>query len=155
MKNQQLKDWFSSEEVAKLSGLSPVMVDYLCREGILKPTLEPNPGRGSPRKYSFGDILILRAIYQLLKYGVSVAKLKKSLNSLKKYYKDIQPGAAVKKYLVTDGKAIYFQEKKKLLVDLSSNGQLVFAFVLDLDQLNSEIQRKALNYSPKKRSKVA
>jgi len=155
MKNQPLIDIFTTGDAAELSGLKPVMVDYLCREGVLKPSKrKKKDGRGKPRQYSFGDIVILKAIHQLLNHGISVAKLKKSLNALSKQYKNIQADEALKKYMVTDGKKIYFREKEDVLIDIYSGGQLAFLFVIDLDQFTSGINKDISSLS-KKRNRAA
>ena len=63
---------FLIARAAKLSGLTPAMLNYLCREKVLLPSVPGRRGRGRPRRYSFGDVVMLRVIAKLLKAGVSV-----------------------------------------------------------------------------------
>lgn len=144
---KMVKKFYSTLAAAKLSGLEMTMVDYLCREKILMPSANAKRCRGKPRRYTFGDIVILRAIYQLLKRGISVARLKGSLNTMRKQYKNIKPGVALKKYLVTDGKSLYFKDSKDYLVDLTSDCQHSFLFVLDVDQLSKELEHETNSLS--------
>jgi DNA-binding transcriptional MerR regulator len=133
-------DSFDAEQVARLSGLSCYMVDYLARSKIVKPTLLPNPGRGRRRRYSFGDIVVLRTVATLLKSGVSVAKLRRGVSILqKKYGRDVSNTPA--DFFCTDGKNVYFRDASGVLSDLSEGGQQVFAFVIDLKRVHAETER--------------
>ncbi|MEQ9303035.1 MAG: MerR family transcriptional regulator, partial [Marinoscillum sp.] len=107
---------FSSKEAIVLSGLSRTMLDYLVRSKLHVPTGEKHCGRrGARRCYSFGDIVTLRALASLLNAGVSVMNLKRALKKLSSAHKEIEPGKLPGKYLVTDGKDIYFRNKHNLL----------------------------------------
>ncbi len=130
---------FRIKEAAHLSGLTVYMVDYLCRNGIVKPTGCNKRGRGRVREYMFSDILILRVVSELLSKGISVLGLKKAFAALQK-----RGGSAdeilKKKYLATDGKNVYFESKGVL--ELLSTGQLAFAFVLELENVRNELIEK-------------
>src|SRR5713226_1343969 len=78
-----VKKKFPVAEVHQLTGLKPRMLDYLYRAGVLIPTLDPSPGRGRDRFYSFNDVVIGRALSDLLRCGISVSKLKKALAKLR------------------------------------------------------------------------
>jgi len=155
MVKSQIKNSFNTKETAMLSGMSITMLDYLCRSGVILPSKCSRPGRGSPRLYTFGDIVMLKALHQLLKHGISIKKLKNSLKSLRKHYKNIEPGEAIKKYLVADDKRVYLKEKKEILVDLTSGGQLSFAFILELDHISHEVIKKAVYLYSNGRTKAA
>lgn len=143
-KSNGLKISFSSREVAEFSGLSMAMVNYLYRTGLIIPSIGRKRGKGIERKYSFGDLVILKSIAKLLDAGVSVLRLKKALVNLRKLHTDItldkMPGA----YLVTDGKEIYLKQSNGVL-ELLINGQLGFLFVVDVES----VRRDAVSYTDK------
>ena len=128
------------EEAARLARLSREMVDYLCRTEVLIPTVPGARGRGRRRLYSFGDIVMLRALAKLLERGVSVKALRHSLQALRQHHKDITPTSLPAAMLFTDGRVIYFGTKKEVLEELVS-GQFAFAFVLELRGLQREVEK--------------
>jgi DNA-binding transcriptional MerR regulator len=130
---------FGIRRAAHLSGLHPAMVDYLCRSNVLIPSARPQPGRGRSRIYTFGDIVMLRALSHLLSCGISVAKLKKALGTLRSKHDEITVGSAPM-YLVTDGNKIYFRnDGSKVIEELSANGQMTFAFVIKLREVQRHV----------------
>src|SRR4051812_26805467 len=107
MKMKKIHKTFGAREAAKLSQLSNAMVDYLCRTGVLIPTARAPRGRGIPRLYSFGDVVMLRALSRFLQAGLSVSKLKKALRGLRKRHSEIRPDALPASLLVTDGTRVF------------------------------------------------
>jgi hypothetical protein len=45
------------------------MVNYLVRQRIVTPTAGARRGRGVQRKFSFGDLVVLKAVTKLLEAG--------------------------------------------------------------------------------------
>jgi DNA-binding transcriptional MerR regulator len=136
-----VKKKFSVAEVHQLTGFKPRMLDYLYRAGVLIPTLDPSPGRGRDRFYSFNDVVIGRALNDLLRCGISVSKLKKALAKLRSdpaITPDYLPG----KYLVTDGTEVFFTNRKDVFVNLNKDGQLAFAFIFGARRLRDEVLEK-------------
>jgi DNA-binding transcriptional MerR regulator len=130
---------FDVRKASRLSGLTPRMLDYLYRAGILPPSIRRSPGRGRKRYYSFGDVVVLRLLAQLLRCGISVSKLRKSLRVLRSRHRAIKPDSVPEQFLVTDGSRIYFRQGKGVLEDLSPTGQLAFAFVVELRKVRDEV----------------
>ena len=132
-------DSFLIAEAAELSGLSRVMLDYLSRQGVLIPTAPGRRGRGNARKYSFGDVVMLRGLACLLGAGVSVHRLKKALASLRPQHKRILPTSPLPaRFLVTDGKHVFFRDSDAL-IDLDGSGQMSFLFVIEIENLRKEV----------------
>lgn len=133
----KLKISFSSKEASVFSELSLAMVNYLHRTGLIVPAIGRKRGKGIERKYSFGDLVILKSIAKLLEAGVSVLRLKKALVNLRKLHSEItldnMPGA----YLVTDGKEVYLKQSNGVL-ELLISGQLGFLFVVDVEAVRKD-----------------
>lgn len=114
------------------------MVDYLCREQLVLPSLSRQLKRGRARKYSFGDLVALRGVAKLLQHGVSVLRLKAGLAAIRHRHHEFTSSSVPASFLVTDGENAYYRETREVLEELKS-GQLVFAFVLELDGIRKEI----------------
>ncbi|MSW51033.1 MAG: MerR family transcriptional regulator [Actinobacteria bacterium] len=113
-----------------ISGLSSHMITYLGRIDVLRPSVAS--GRGRVRRYSFNDVLFLRVIAELLARGIEVKRLGAALRRAKNeadLWGDVR--AAPRHYLVTDGAEVYLRRKGRL-ESKTVDGQLAFAFVLDL-----------------------
>jgi DNA-binding transcriptional MerR regulator len=142
----QLPDVYTTKEVVKLSGLSKTTLDYLVRSGLSVPSRSKKKGkRGAPRLYSFGDIVTLRAIKELLEAGISVIQLRRSLNRLFVGKNEITVGKIPSKYLVTDGKDLYYWDKDEVLENLSCGGQLAFAFIIDIVPVHERLVNDITN----------
>ncbi len=137
MKNEA-KNYFTANEAARLSGLTRTMLDYLCRTKISEPTVACKRGRGCRRHYSFGDVVLLRSIARMLHAGMSVLRLKRALQSLRKRHPEITPDSLPGTHLVTDGRKVFFQRGSHAVEELIT-GQLSFAFVLEIAKVKKEV----------------
>lgn len=115
------------------------MVHYLCRTGVVVPSVRGSTGRGRRRLYDFSDLLLLRALHRLLSQGISVSKLKRVQKEFRLRTKGRPDALLPARYLKTDGYGVYFEEKPTLLVDLASGGQLAFAFVVDMEPIQRDL----------------
>lgn len=120
------------KKAEELSGLKPDMLTYLSRVDVLKASGVDRPGRGRPRRFTFTDVVFMRAIADLLERGISVKRLGKALQRAKanaNQWMDIR--RAPNRFLVTDGTEVFFRRLGQL-ESKTFDGQLAFAFVLDL-----------------------
>ena len=130
-----IAEHFSARAAARLSGLTVDMVNYLCRHEIVVASGSKARGRGTARKYTFADILLLRVLAQLLGQGVSVLGLRKSLAVYRK--RAGQADLASCRYFVTDGYNVYLQDEGRL--ENLTSGQQAFAFVLDMQPIRKKV----------------
>src|SRR5687767_3350651 len=100
-------DTFSPAQASEFSGVSMAMVNYLVRQKIVTPTAGVRRGRGVQRKFSFGDLVILKAVTKLLEGGVSVYGLRRALAGFRKLHPEITPRGMPAAYLVTDGRDVF------------------------------------------------
>lgn len=135
-KTKKVAEWFDAKAAARLSGLTFDMVNYLCRHHLVSPSIASKRGRGSRRRYSFADILLLRVISKLLINGISPLRLKDCLKALQGRGIEAK-GILTTRYVVTNGFDIYFQDDG--VVELLDSGQMTFAFVLELTKLREEV----------------
>lgn len=129
------KETFTSKETARIAGLSPDMLNYLARYGIVTASGNDRRARGHARRYLYVDLLLLRVIARLLENGVSVLRLRKALDGLKTRQGSIE--LLTKRFVVTDGYNLFLQDGG--VAELLETGQLSFAFVLELRSLRAEL----------------
>lgn len=130
---------YSPRQAAKVAGLSSYMVDYLCRHGLLTPSGGAPRGRGNTRRYTFGDLVLMRVVAELLRQGISVRGFRRSFLSAKQRQANIRQILA-RKYLVTDGNRVYLQNDGVL--ERIDSGQTSFAFVMDLEPVRHDLRLK-------------
>ena len=132
---------YTFAQTRKLVGLSAPMLEYLCRHQIVIPNAAPCRGRGRARRYSFGDLVLLKVVSKLLANGISVSKMRAALRGLQKRHVDLS-SVLKKSVLVTDGRSVYLLDKSGTLEDLRF-GQMTFAFVVELNAIQVELGAKA------------
>jgi hypothetical protein len=117
------------------------MVNYLCREQIVEPSCDCPRGHGVKRHYSFGDVVALRLIARLSKVGVSPTRLRGAWKGLRKHHPEITLTSLPASHIATDGKHLVLC-KPGQAVERLVDGQMAFAFVVDLAPLQAEVARK-------------
>lgn len=130
--------WFTVVSAARLSGQSKAMVDYLCRTGIVEPSCSCKRGHGIARHYSFGDLVALRLVARLAAYGVSPTRLRQDLRALRNHHPEITLTSLPASHIVTDGKRLFLKQEGDTLERIL-DGQLAFAFVIELPKLREEV----------------
>ncbi len=136
--------YFSTKEVTRYAGFkSEQMVHYLHRTGVAIPSGRATPGRGKKRQYTLGDVVVLKAINRLLESGLPVSRLKEGINKIRKDLKNISPDSAIHRYMITDGKSVYLNESPDYITELNADGQMAFAFIIDIKEVKKDVVQKA------------
>ena len=130
-------DRFSIRDASAFSGLSQAMVNYLVREDLIRPSRGRRRGRGIERRFSFADLVLMRALAKLLAGGVSVLRLQKALTRLGAMQEELSTERPASAYLITDGREVLLRHKTGVL-ELLSTGQFEFAFVVEMEPLRRE-----------------
>jgi predicted RNase H-like HicB family nuclease len=144
---------FNTKTVAALIGLTQRQIDYWDRTHFVKPSLKEAAGYGSGRLYSFVDLVQLKVAKTLKDKGVSLQKIRKSINYLKKNFPDVQKPLSEMRFL-TDGDTIFVLTKNnQAILDTLAKGQMVFALALGeiIEQLKGEVK----NISQDRKYKVS
>ena len=140
---------FPAKLAAHYAGLrTRMMLDYLERAEVfereeLRDTKRAKRRHGRRRKYTYRDVVVLRAIAALLDKGVSVQRIKQAMLAFSRDEKfacdrnKLTHAAEPIQYFVTDGTRIYFSKDNKLL-DVVRGGQGAFSFVVDLKLASHE-----------------
>ena len=85
--------------------------------------------------------MALKLVGKLCKAGVSPLRLKKGLLRLREHHPEITLTALPATHVVTDGQDIYLRKKGEPLERLI-DGQLTFAFVIELSEIQRDILRE-------------
>jgi DNA-binding transcriptional MerR regulator len=135
--------WFDAAKAASITGHTPAMLNYLCRTGIIEPTCSCVRGHGKARHYSFGDLVALRLVARLAFLGVSPLKLKEGLRALRERHPEITLQTLPASHIVTNGKHLFLRDEGDTLERIL-DGQLAFAFVIELPKLRDEVASEIL-----------
>lgn len=138
-------DFLETKDVVRHSGLSAHMVGYLCRSGILRPTLSKVRRRGLRRRFSFADLLLARSIAKLLAAKVEVSAIRGALRTLRSKVESVPPAVLATRRIVIIGRAVYLTRPGADAVELTADGQLAFQFMLDTTGVRAREPKSAQN----------
>jgi predicted RNase H-like HicB family nuclease len=116
--------------VSKIIGIPLRVIDYWDRTNFIKPSVNEASGYGSMRLYSFTDLIQFRVAKFLRNQGLSLQKIRKSLNFLRKHLPEIEKPLAQLRFL-TDGETIFvLTNKNREIINTLKKGQYVFAIAI-------------------------
>jgi DNA-binding transcriptional MerR regulator len=132
---------FTPAQASRIVGMSNHMLNYLAREGYLVPHYFRTGKRGRTRYYSYRDLVIARLMQRLLDCGLEIKRLKKDLRKLSAHPHWSNGRVSTELgLLATDGRRLFFVEGGNKILDLTNNGQMAFAFVLDVVAARKDIE---------------
>jgi len=122
---------FNSKSVSKIISIPMRMIDYWDRSNFIKPSISEASGYGSVRLYSFTDLIQFKVAKFLRDKGISLQKIRKSLNFLRKHLPEVENPLAQLRFL-TDGETIFvLTNKDKEIIDTLKRGQYVLAIAIE------------------------
>lgn len=71
---------FSSSQICTIAGISRRQLQYWDKSGLVNPSHKTGGGHG---RYTFSDLISIRAAKKLIDAGISVQRIRKSLGQLK------------------------------------------------------------------------
>ena len=119
-------DGFTAQQACSFTGCTPHQLRYWDRVDLLRPSVQATGGRpGRRRLYSFRDLVGLRVIKSLLDNGMSVQRVRRAWDYLRRTGDMDRHLSEVR--LVTDGLSIFrVAGDDDELVDALREGQLAF-----------------------------
>lgn len=133
---------FRGPQVCAIVGITYRQLDYWARTGLLRPSLADAKGSGSQRLYSYGDLLELKVIKQLLDAGLKLQQARRAIACLRESGEDLASAS-----LVLAGEGSVLARTGDEIVDLLKGGQGVFNIV-PLAGVVGEIDAAILEASP-------
>lgn len=147
----KLKQSYSSREVAALTGLSARQLQWWDARRVFASTVASHPtaaGGFTERRYSPVDLIELLVLAELRRHGLSVAKIRTLLETLRErfgvsLFEAIGGGGAVT--LLTDGRDVYARTKTGEFYNLlraPSQPLLVLGEAGTLKELSARVRRR-------------
>ncbi len=125
---------YSGTQTAKVVGISYRQLDYWARTDLIRPSLSDAKGSGSRRRYSYNDLLELKAIKKLLDAGIKLEQVRKVFAYLREHVNTDIASA----HIVIDGGSVVLCDGDEL-IDALNNGQGVLN-VLSLGGVRDELE---------------
>lgn len=129
---------FTAQQTSKLTACTPHQLRYWDKVGLVSPSVQSTGGRpGRRRLYAFRDLVALRVVKSLLDNGMSVQRVRRAWDYLRRTADMDAHLAEVK--LVTDGQSIYaVTHDDGELLDALRQGQL--AFFVAINEIAREVE---------------
>lgn len=126
-----MDDGFTAQQASQLTGCTQHQLRYWDRVDLVRPTIQGTGGRpGVRRLYSFRDLVALRVVRSLLDNGMSVQRVRRAWDYLRRNADMDSHLSEVK--LVTDGSSIFrIASGDEELLDALREGQLAFFVAID------------------------
>ena len=126
-----MDDGFTAQQASQLTGCTQHQLRYWDRVDLVRPTIQGTGGRpGVRRLYSFRDLVALRVVRSLLDNGMSVQRVRRAWDYLRRNA-DMESHLSEVK-LVTDGQTIFrVASGDDELLDALREGQLAFFVAID------------------------
>ncbi|MEI9475476.1 MAG: MerR family transcriptional regulator [Deltaproteobacteria bacterium] len=141
-------DSFNSKTVSKIIGIPLRKIDYWDHTNFIKPSIAEASGYGSVRLYSFTDLIQFKVAKFLKDQGISLQKIRKSLNFLRKHLPEVEKPLAQLRFL-TDGETIFvLTNKDKEIIDTLKKGQYVLTIAIE--DLINDLRGKTSRISTEK-----
>ena len=138
---------FNSKAVSRILGIPLRVIDYWDRTNFIKPSINEASGYGSMRLYSFTDLIQFKVAKFLRDQGLSLQKIRKSLNFLRKHLPEIEKPLAQLRFL-TDGETIFvLTNKNREIIDTLKKGQYVLSIAIGelINELKGETSKMTMD----------
>lgn len=131
-------DSFTAQQASALTGCTSHQLRYWDKVDLVVPSIQTSDGRpGRRRLYSFRDLVALRVVKSLLDNGMSVQRVRRAWDYLRRTASMDEHLASVR--LVTDGKTIFrVASNEGELLDALRDGQL--AFFVAINEITKSVE---------------
>ena len=135
---------FTAQQACRLTRCTAHQLRYWDRVDLVRPSIQQTGGRpGRRRLYSFRDLVALRVVRSLLDNGMSVQRVRRAWDYLRRTADMDTHLSQVK--LVTDGQSIFrVASDEDQLVDALRDGQL--AFFVAIDHIAREVEEDVTRF---------
>src|SRR5919112_691864 len=135
---------FTADQAIRFTGCTSHQLRYWDRINLVRPSVQATGGRpGVRRLYSFRDLIALKVIRALLEGGMSLQRVRRAIEYLRKKAALDEHLSEVK--LVTDGRSIFkIARSDGEILDALREGQM--AFFLAIDDIARSIDGKVAEY---------
>lgn len=144
-RNATMGMFLSTSAVAGLTGATIRMVDHWARTGLIRPTGTKGVGKGSRRRYTFQDVVVLQAIQRLREANCPLRKIRTAIRYLKTHYPTEPTSEKLAKLtLLTDGHRVYLLTDEHQLMEVVT-GQLQITWAVPLGRIILDTSQRLEN----------
>jgi DNA-binding transcriptional MerR regulator len=135
---------YNSKEASRIAGVSLRQIQYWDERGFIRPSVKAAQGRGSKRLYSFHDLLCLKVMKDLTHRGLSLWKVRRCLQPLRRYSAEHGRALESLRYL-TDGEKLFVITSDREKIFDAIDRQFVFSVGIGhlIRELNNSLRRAA------------
>ena len=134
---------YSGKAAAAIVGITYRQLDYWARTDLVRPSLADAQGSGSRRRYSYRDLLELKAIKNLLDAGIKLESVRDAFG----YLRDHLGEDVTTVNLVISGNRSVLVHTGEELIDLLKRGQGVLN-ILPLGTVKDEVDAAIIDLYP-------
>ena len=138
---------YSGKRAAEIAGITYRQLDYWARTGLVGPSLTQASGSGSRRRYSYRDLLELRAVKSLLDAGIRLELVRGVFEYLTQHLDE----DVTRVNLVISGTSVMVRTGEEEIVDLIRHGQGVLN-ILPLAGVKEQVDARIVELYPEGRS---
>lgn len=121
---------FSTGQAAEITGTTTRMLGHWDRTGLVRPSGKRAHGKGSRRKYTFGDIVAIQTVRRLRSGGCPLQKIRAAVGYIRKHHSQPSDSHLLKGLtLVTDGSKVLVVTDGDQLMEVMSH-QMVWCIPL-------------------------
>lgn len=124
---------FSTREARALTGVSLRRLQYWDETGFIRPSVAAREGRGSPRLYSFRDLVQLRIVARL-RNQLSLQALRKLKDAL-----DVDAPFATIRFALLPGGDVVYLGPAGLPESARRPGQITLTFDIELEEIRADL----------------
>ena len=145
-------DTYDSKTASHIVGVSLRQLQYWDEQDFIRPSVKLAEGRGTRRLYSFHDLICLKVVKDLARYGFSLQKIRRCLKPLKDKCDQTKLPAKSLKYL-TNGEDLFVitDDRQKMLDAMDRQ----FVLSLGIGSLVRELDSQARRVSVVLKRKAA
>ena len=148
---------YPGKRAAEIAGITYRQLDYWARTDLVRPSLARATGSGSRRRYSYRDLLELRAVKSLLDAGIRLELVREVFTYLTQHLDE----DLAQVNLVIQGTSVIVRRGNEEIVDLLRDGQGVLNILplagvkADLDAKIVELYQNADRVEPGRKSRAS
>ena len=135
---------FTAQQATALTRCTPHQLRYWDKVGLVTPTLQRTGGRpGRRRLYAFRDLVALRVVKSLLDNGMSVQRVRRAWDYLRRTADMDKHLAEVR--LITDGVSIFAVASDETeILDALRQGQM--AFFIAINEIAASVEEDVTRF---------
>ncbi|MDE0927196.1 MAG: MerR family transcriptional regulator [Acidimicrobiales bacterium] len=142
----EASEGYTGKKTAEIVGITYRQLDYWARTDLIRPSLADASGSGSRRRYSYRDLLELKAVKTLLDAGIRLELVREVFA----YLSENLDEDVTQVNLVISGNRSVMVRSGEEIIDLLRNGQGVLN-ILPLAGVKEEVDTKIIELYPQGR----